>query len=240
MINDPIRDLETLLLEVASSFERPALASSLSAEDMVLTDAIARSGAAIDVFVIDTGRLHAETLALLATARTLYPLSFEVIKPQEADVLNYVDRHGLNAFYESVDLRQRCCAIRKVEPLQRALEGRTAWVTGQRRAQGADRAQLQEREHDAARGLAKFNPLAAWTDADVREYVALYQVPVNPLHARGYPSIGCEPCTRAIRPGEDPRAGRWWWEQNSAKECGLHVHPATSAVPATAEREMIR
>lgn len=238
MIDDLVRELEALLLEVGQAHERPALASSLSAEDMLLTDAIARCRAAIGVFVIDTGRLHAETLALLDTARRLYPLPFEVFKPQEGEVLDYVQRNGLNAFYDSVELRQRCCAIRKVEPLQRALTGRTAWITGQRRVQGADRARLQEREHDSARSIAKFNPLAAWADDDVREYVALYQVPVNPLHARGYPSIGCEPCTRASRPGEDARAGRWWWEQNAAKECGLHLHVASPGTETLAAREL--
>ncbi len=140
-----------------------------------------------------------------------------------AAVEAYVKDHGLNAFYESVDLRKSCCGIRKVEPLNRALAGVEAWVTGQRREQSVTRTELHEQEHDAARGIEKYNPLAEWTEADVWAYLRHFDVPVNPLHARGYPSIGCEPCTRAIRPGEDSRAGRWWWESRDTKECGLHI-----------------
>jgi phosphoadenosine phosphosulfate reductase len=216
--------LHELLARVVADFRRPALASSLSAEDMALTHAIAELHVPIDVFVIDTGRLHAETLELLATARRHFGIAIDVLTPDAAQVRDYVEHHGNNAFYDSVDLRHRCCEIRKVEPLARALAGRDAWLTGQRRAQSPERAGLQEREFDAARGIAKFNPLAAWSDRELNEYIEQHDIPVNPLHARGYPSIGCEPCTRAVRPGEDPRAGRWWWEQDARKECGLHLH----------------
>jgi phosphoadenosine phosphosulfate reductase len=143
--------------------------------------------------------------------------------PLEAQVAGFVRQHGLNGFYDGVAERHLCCGIRKVEPLGRALEGRDAWLTGQRRAQGPERASLPLEETDLDRGIAKHNPLAFWSDEDVRGYIARHDVPLNALHARGYPSIGCEPCTRAVRPGEDPRAGRWWWERGTAKECGLHL-----------------
>jgi phosphoadenosine phosphosulfate reductase len=208
---------------IAAAHRRPALASSLGLEDMVLLDAIAAADLPIDVFVIDTGRLHDETLQLLDTARTRYARRIEVLRPLPERVDAFVRAHGLNGFYDGVAERHLCCAIRKVEPLGRALAGRDAWLTGQRRAQGPERVGLRLEEVDADRGIAKYNPLADWSDAALNDYVARHGVPVNALHARGYPSIGCEPCTRAIRPGEDPRAGRWWWEQGTAKECGLHL-----------------
>jgi phosphoadenosine phosphosulfate reductase len=218
---------------IGSRFGRAALASSLSAEDMVLTHVIATTGAPIDVFVIDTGRLHAETLELLDRTRRRYDIDILVLRPQDSAVDDYVTRFGLNAFYESVELRHRCCEIRKVEPLERALKGRDAWLTGQRRAQGPDRAALTLEELDDARGIPKFNPLALWSNEAVWEFIRRHDVPFNPLHRRGYPSIGCEPCTRAIKLGEPARAGRWWWEADDAKkECGLHVVPTTSTVAA--------
>ena len=224
------RDLDALLIHIGERFERPALASSLSVEDMVLTHAIAEAGAKIAVFVIDTGRLHAETLALLDTARRRYDIELAVYRPEPAAVDAYVAAHGPDGFFDSVSLRLECCRIRKVEPLERALAGRTAWLTGQRRAHGPDRAQLPLREHDEARGIAKFNPLALWSDAQVWDFARAHGVPTNPLHQRGYPSIGCEPCTRAIRPGEPMRAGRWWWEDGAHKECGLHLHAPAARV----------
>lgn len=227
------RELRTQIADIGRRFGRAALASSLSAEDMVLTHAIVSGDASIDVFVIDTGRLHAETLDLLAATRKRYALEILVLQPDSSAVDTYVSTHGDNGFYESVELRQRCCHIRKVEPLERALVGRDAWLTGQRRAHGAARANLGVAELDAARGIPKFNPLANWSDDAVWHYVEHYQVPVNPLHARGYPSIGCEPCTRAIKPGEDPRAGRWWWETQTNKECGLHVLQPVTAIQVT-------
>jgi phosphoadenosine phosphosulfate reductase len=211
------------LQRIGKSHARAALASSLGAEDMVLLDAIARSAAPIDVFVIDTGRLHLETLQLLDLARARYGRSIAVFRPLEAQVEGFVRQHGLNGFYDGVAERHLCCGIRKVEPLGRALEGRDAWLTGQRRAQGPERAALPLEETDVDRGIAKHNPLADWSDEDLRRYVERHDVPVNALHARGYPSIGCEPCTRAVRPGEDSRSGRWWWERGTAKECGLHL-----------------
>lgn len=223
------------VLRDAAGVGNVALASSLSAEDMVLTHLIAKGALSISVFTIDTGRLHEETLALVPAAREKLGVEIEVFHPQADAVASYVRDHGANAFYESLELRKSCCHIRKVEPLERALRGKSAWVTGQRRDQAVTRIELPEREHDEARGIEKFNPLADWSWDDVIAYAAAFEVPINPLHARGYISIGCDPCTRAIRPGEDPRAGRWWWENSDSKECGLHVTPLptqASKVPA--------
>ena len=211
------------LHHIGARHARAALASSLGAEDMVLLDAIVRSGAKIEVFVIDTGRLHEETLQLLDVARARYGRPIRVFRPLEAPVADFVRQHGVNGFYDGVAERHLCCGIRKVEPLGRALAGRDAWLTGQRRAQGPERALLQLEETDLDRGIAKHNPLADWSDEAILSYIERHHVPVNALHARGYPSIGCEPCTRAVKPGEDPRAGRWWWERGTAKECGLHL-----------------
>ncbi len=218
-----IARLNALIDSIAARHKSVKLASSLAAEDMLLTHAILSRGAAIGIFSLNTGRLHAETLGMIDAVRERYGYEIEQFHPQTDAIDEYVAQHGLNAFYESVELRKRCCEIRKVEPLNRALGGVEAWVTGQRREQSVTRAELHEQEQDAARGIAKYNPLADWSEADVWAYLKAFDVPVNPLHARGYPSIGCEPCTRAVRPGEDSRAGRWWWESRDTKECGLHI-----------------
>lgn len=228
------------LLRAASRFERAALASSLSVEDQVLTHLIVQHQLSIDVFAIDTGRLPAETLATLEATERQVGVRIEVRHPNADAVAAYVTDHGANAFYESVELRKACCHIRKVEPLQRALAGRGAWVTGQRRAQASSRTTLAEREFDAANGLDKFNPLASWSTEQVWAYARAHGLPTNPLHERGYPSIGCEPCTRAVKPGEDIRAGRWWWEIKDAhtSECGLHsLNASVSNQSAAAEAE---
>lgn len=208
---------------------RLALASSMSAEDMVLMDIITAAALPVTVFTLDTGRLHTETVELISRAQAHFGLNIEVYRPDPSAVEDYVGRNGANAFYESTGLRKTCCGIRKVEPLRRALAGKSGWITGQRRDQSATRTDLKSREFDVAHGIEKFNPLADWSWQDVLEYAAARNVPLNPLHARGYVSIGCEPCTRAIRPGEDPRAGRWWWENSDSKECGLHVAPFVAA-----------
>jgi phosphoadenosine phosphosulfate reductase len=214
---------------IVADFGNVAFASSLGAEDMVLTDAILTTGLPIAIFTLDTGRLPRETLDLLDRIRHRYAHEIEVYRPDAAEVAGYVAEFGLNAFYQSVDLRQRCCHIRKVKPLARALAGRDAWLTGLRRAQAVTRADLPPREFDATHGLIKFNPLADWSEQQVWAYIHERKVPYNALHDRGYPSIGCEPCTRAIRPGEDIRAGRWWWESSESKECGIHVSPPATA-----------
>ncbi|ALM81880.1 phosphoadenylyl-sulfate reductase [Bordetella sp. N] len=211
------------LADIARRHPDAALASSLAAEDMLLTHAILDGGVALGIFTLDTGRLHAETLALLDQIETRYGRGPQIYRPDTAAVQAHVDAHGAFAFYESVDLRKACCEIRKVEPLRRALAGRSAWITGQRRAQSTTRAELPEEEQDTTFNLYKFNPLADWSEDEVWAAIHAFGVPYNPLHDQGYPSIGCEPCTRAIRPGEDVRAGRWWWESSDSKECGLHA-----------------
>ena len=210
------------LARIAADFSPAVFASSLAAEDMVLTDLILKAKLPIGIFTLETGRLHAETLGMLDRIKQTYGYDVTPYRPEPAAVDAYVAQNGLNAFYDSVEMRKACCGIRKVEPLNRALAGNRAWVTGQRRAQSTTRAGLDVQESDAAHGRLKFNPLADWSEADVWDYIRANDVPYNPLHDKGYPSIGCEPCTRAIQPGEDVRAGRWWWENPDSKECGLH------------------
>ena len=226
--------LREALAEIAENFAPASLATSFGAEDMVLTDLIAREFPSIGIFTIDTGRLPAETIALRDEVVARYGVALRVYMPDPLAVAAYVAEHGRDGFYESLAKRKACCHLRKVEPLGRALAGLLGWITGLRRDQAPTRAQVGEHEFDAAHGLLKFNPLADWTHEDVWDYVRRNAVPVNALHARGYPSIGCEPCTRAVRPGEDPRAGRWWWESRDTTECGLH--PVIPLVPAPASR----
>lgn len=221
-IASKVEALEKLLTHAADEFDSIALASSLAAEDNVLFDVIARLKLNIRVFSLNTGRLHQQTLDVAPALQAKYGQTVQWFEPQAEAVDAYVKNKGLDAFYESVALRKECCGIRKVEPLARALKGAQAWVTGQRQAQAATRATLPVREFDADRGIEKFNPLADWSEADVWTYIRQYNVPVNALHFEGFPSIGCEPCTRAITIGEDIRAGRWWWEDPTSKECGLH------------------
>lgn len=218
-----IAALENALRDIARDHAPAALASSLGAEDMVLTDLICKHAPQIGIFTLDTGRLPEETYRLIQLVRSRYGRDVEVYFPRAEAVQQYVARHGPNAFYESVELRKACCHMRKVEPLQRALKGKKAWVTGLRRQQSAARKDLALSEWDEEHGLRKFNPLADWTRDEVWSYIRHFDVPYNVLHDKGYASIGCAPCTRAISAGEDERDGRWWWEQESAKECGLHV-----------------
>lgn len=203
------------------------IACSFGVEDMLLVHEAARAGRDLDVtpriFLLDTGRLHQETYDLLDRARDKYGIPFEVYAPDTVTVEELVRRDGPNSFYRSVDDRKACCDVRKVRPLRRALAGARAWVTGMRRAQATTRATLEVAERDAGNGgLLKLSPLAAWEEPEVWAFVKEHRVPVHALHAKGYPSIGCAPCTRAVQPGEDVRAGRWWWESPDHKECGLH------------------
>jgi phosphoadenosine phosphosulfate reductase len=214
---------EATLARIADQYSPAVLASSLAAEDMVLTDMILRARLPIAIFSLETGRLHQETLGVLERIRERYDYEVKLYRPEAEAVDAYVRQNGLNAFYDSVELRKECCRIRKVEPLRRALARNKAWITGQRRGQSSTRAELAVQERDEAHGMEKFNPLADWSEHDVWQYIRINGVPYNPLHDKGYPSIGCEPCTRAIRPDEDVRAGRWWWESADTKECGLHV-----------------
>jgi len=221
--DDVLSGTRSLLERIAADFSPAVFASSLAAEDMVITDLILRAKLPITIFTLETGRLHAETVGMIDRIRETYAYEVVLYKPEAAAVASYVAANGLNAFYDNIEMRKECCRIRKVEPLKRALTGKQAWITGQRRAQSTTRSELAMQEHDAAHGLQKFNPLADWSEDDVWHYIRSHQVPYNPLHEKGYPSIGCEPCTRAIEPGEDIRAGRWWWESPDSKECGLHV-----------------
>jgi phosphoadenosine phosphosulfate reductase len=218
-----VTDTQATLARIARDFTPAVFASSLAVEDMVLTDLILRAKLPIGIFTLETGRLHKETLGVIDRIRETYGYEVELFKPETSAVDAYVQNNGLNAFYDSIDMRKECCRIRKVEPLNRALAGKKAWITGQRRAQSATRATLDVQENDEAHGMTKFNPLTDWSEEDVWNYIRSNKVPYNPLHDQGYPSIGCEPCTRAIQPGEDVRAGRWWWENPETKECGLHV-----------------
>ena len=217
---------------VAQEHAPAALASSLGAEDMVLTDALLRAHLNVDIFTLDTGRLHPQTVSLLDAIRSRYGYEIRVYRPDPDAVAEYVERFGVDAIYNSVALRQCCCHIRKVEPLRRALEGKRAWITGLRRSQSLTRRALAEQEHDTEHGLWKFNPLAQWSERDVWDYIRAYEVPYNALHDQGYRSIGCAPCTRPTAAGEDIRAGRWWWENEQSKECGLHRRVAPDSEPA--------
>ena len=215
-----------LLRDIAANFSPATLASSLGAEDMVLTDLILRNKLDIEIFSLDTGRLPAETYTLMAAVQKHYGYKLKLYYPRHELIETYTHEHGINAFYDSIELRKRCCHIRKVEPLQRALAGKKAWITGQRAQQAATRDGLPHRQYDEGSGLEKFNPLADWTEKEVWAYIRSQGVPYNALHDKHYPSIGCAPCTRAISVGEDIRAGRWWWEDSENKECGLHVKRA--------------
>lgn len=218
--------VKALLHEVARDFSPSALANSLGAEDMVLTDLIVKEGLDIGIFSLDTGRLPLETYDLIAEVQRHYGLRLELYYPDHRSVERFTRGHGINAFYDSVELRKACCHARKVEPLQRALAGRKAWITGLRAQQAATRTTLPVREFDAANGLEKFSPLADWSEKEVWAYIRLHDIPYNKLHDRFYPSIGCAPCTRPVAIGEDIRAGRWWWEDPKSKECGLHIKRA--------------
>lgn len=200
-------------------------ASSLGEEDQVLTDMIAKVAPQIQVFTLDTGRLFQETYELIAKTQKRYNLNFKVYYPDTEAVEDMVENHGINLFYESVANRKLCCGIRKVEPLGRALRNIDAWICGLRRSQSVTRSMLETFEWDEQNQKIKISPLADWSLDQVHEYIKKHNVDVNPLHAQGFISIGCASCTRAVKPGEDIRAGRWWWETPEQKECGLHNNP---------------
>lgn len=222
-LQQKIEQTVAVLRDAVGSYTPVAFANSLGAEDMVLTDLIAKQGLDIEIFSLDTGRLPQETYDLMQEVRKRYGVPLKVYFPDCSQVEKYVAEFGANAFYDSVELRKRCCYIRKVEPLKRALAGKKAWITGMRRDQAVTRGTLEVSSFDADHGLQKFNPLLDWSNTEVWEYIKANDVPYNKLHDRFYPSIGCAPCTRAVTPGEDIRAGRWWWENPENKECGLHV-----------------
>jgi phosphoadenosine phosphosulfate reductase len=219
-------DLKGRIALAASLGGRVVFTTSLGIEDQVITHVIGEHRLDIDVVTLQTGRLFAETVQLITDTEERYGIEIRKFYPEKSDLDGYIAQYGLNGFYDSVEARHACCGVRKVKPLARALTGATAWVTGLRRGQSGNRAETPFAEYDAERHLIKINPLADWDIDQINTLVADEAVPVNPLHARGYPSIGCEPCTRAIKPGEPERAGRWWWENDEKRECGLHVPEA--------------
>ena len=214
------------LADIDRHFSPAVFASSLGAEDMVLTDLIVREKLSIAIFSLDTGRLPTETYELMEAVQKHYGLKLKLYYPRHDLIEAYTRENGINAFYDSVELRKGCCHIRKVEPLQRALAGKKAWITGLRAQQAATRDGLPQRQYDEGNGLEKFNPLTDWNEKEVWAYIRSNDVPYNALHDKFFPSIGCAPCTRAISIGENIRAGRWWWENPESKECGLHVKRA--------------
>lgn len=249
---DKLAETRALLQQAAIEFTSAngealiTQASSLGAEDVVITHLINSLGLNLPIFVLETGALHAETLALLKQTIQSSQAPVAVFKPNNEAVVQFVAREGSEAMYQSITLRKACCAIRKLEPLARALQGKQAWITGLRREQSGNRADVPLRDTSEltsgqADGRTKFNPLAHWTWGDVWHFIATEGVAYNPLHDRFFPSIGCAPCTRAISLGEDFRAGRWWWEAEldggKAKECGLHASkphaPGHAATPIT-------
>jgi len=202
--------------------DRIAFATSLGAEDQVITEMIASAGHEMKIFTLETGRLFQETYDLLDITREKYGLDIDVCFPDHVDVEEMVNTKGINLFYKNVENRKLCCFIRKTEPLKRALQGMDAWICGLRRDQSPGRAAIHAVEWDAIHQKIKVNPLADWTTGQVWDYIHSHKIPYNTLHDKGYASIGCLPCTRPIDPGEDIRAGRWWWETLGNKECGLH------------------
>ena len=205
-----------------------AISTSFQKEGMVVIDMASRIAPAVRVFTIDTGRLPEETYRMIDTVRERYGIQVEVVFPDASEVASMVSSHGPNLFYREVSSRMLCCHIRKVRPLERKLATLKAWVVGLRRSQGESRRGVPKVE--TASGAVKISPLADWSAADVDRYIRDFQVPVHPLYERGYTSIGCAPCTRPVMPGEDERAGRWWWEQDESKECGIHFLPNGQAV----------
>ena len=232
---EKLAESQALLQRAAKEFSPVTQASSLGAEDVVITHLINSLQLRIPVFVLETGALHHETLALLERTQANSPSDIHVYRPEQPSVLHFIRKEGQDAIFKSMEQRKACCNIRKMEPLSRALKGQRAWITGLRKEQSQARADVplidtseeakgtDANNNSPSRGLIKLNPLANWTWGDVWHYIAINKVDYNPLHDAFFPSIGCAPCTRGISLGEDFRAGRWWWEEETAKECGLHV-----------------
>ena len=223
------------LRAAVAEYKNVTYANSLGAESMVLTDLIWREVPTIDMFSIDTGRLFPETYELIERLQRRYDRGLRIFFPDGSQVERWVARNGINGFRNSVEERQDCCRIRKIEPFRRALDGKNAWVTGIRKGQSASRALATPVEWDAEYGLHKISPMLDWSEKDVWAYIRKLRLPYNTLHDTGFPSIGCAPCTRAVQAGDDARSGRWWWERPESRECGLHPRrkaPAAVPVPA--------
>jgi len=224
--------VRTALAAAVRTHGRVVYANSLGAEAMVLTDIIWTHVPEVEIFSIDTGRLHQETYDLIEKLQWRYRRTLRLVHPRAEALERFTTEHGVNGFYHSLEARLSCCEVRKVEPFKRAIAGYAAWVTGVRREQSAARALAQPLEWDGQYGLYKVSPLLEWSEAEIWQYIRERKLPYNVLHDRQFPSIGCAPCTRAIQPGESHRAGRWWWEQPESRECGLH--PRVRAVAAEA------
>lgn len=223
VLPERITVLDNRLTMITQRFDSVVMASSLAAEDMIISDRIAALMLPIRVITLNTGKLHEETVALIDAVRNQLGIVIDVFSPNIQAAHEIERQYGSGMMYDSVLLRKKCCYIRKIEPLNRALSGAKAWITGQRRQQSMTRQELQFEEYDDARQMAKFNPIFDWTNDEIWTYVQTHHVPINTLYYQGYSSIGCEPCTRPVKNDEDIRAGRWWWEQQDSKECGLHV-----------------
>ena len=223
-LNEKLLDSSTkeIISYFVENFNNVALSSSLGVEDQVLTDLLLNKDKNANIFTLDTGRLHPETYDVMDATNLKYQIKINVFFPQNQMVEELYQTQGINGHYESIDNRKRCCNIRKIEPLNRALENVDIWITGLRASQSITRIDMPLVEYDAAFDVIKVNPLIKWSETDVWDYIKENRVPYNKLHDKGFPSIGCAPCTRAIKEGEDVRAGRWWWENPEHKECGLH------------------
>lgn len=222
-------DLDEVLLELTKEFPgQVTFSTSFSFEDQVITHKIVSNSLPVTIFTLDTGRLFPETYSVWSATNEKYNTRIKAYYPDHSLLENFIAVKGPNSFYESVENRKGCCHIRKVEPLKRALKGNAVWITGLRAEHSADRHDMPQVEWDEGNKIIKYHPILHWTTEDVKQYISKNDIPYNPLHDKGFVSIGCAPCTRAIRPGEDFRAGRWWWEDNTKKECGLHVHEQAS------------
>ncbi len=221
--NSPAQEVLNYFLDAYKN--KIALASSMGAEDQVLTQMIASIDPAAKIFTLDTGRLFPETYDLIEKTNARYKINIEIFFPERDQVEKMVSEKGINLFYDSIENRKLCCHIRKIVPLKRALEGLEVWISGLRRSQSVTRHKVETVEWDCGNQLLKINPLINWEEEDVWNYIKENDIPYSTLHNRGFASIGCQPCTRAVNPGEDIRAGRWWWENPELKECGLHVKP---------------
>ncbi|MEM6463087.1 MAG: phosphoadenylyl-sulfate reductase [Pseudomonadota bacterium] len=221
--------LEERLAHLTRGRTNAVFTTSLGIEDQVLTAALANAVSSVRIVTLETGRLFDETIALIERTEARFGIAIERFRPDPGQLEDFIGRFGINGFYESVEARHACCGVRKLEPLARALHAADLWITGLRRGQSGNRSAVPFVEWDPSRGLFKANPLADWDIDRIGAYADDHAVPINPLHDRGYPSIGCAPCTRAIKPGEDERAGRWWWENDDKRECGLHVVKAATS-----------
>ena len=230
LLPQKVADSIALLRAAVQDYGRVVYSSSLGVESIVLTDLIWEHAPQVDIFTVDTGRLPEQTLELLERIERRYKRRIRVVYPEAPAVQNYVADNGINGFYHSLAQRQSCCAIRKIEPFRRAVLGYNAWVTGVRHEQSEARASTRAVEWDERYRMQKVSPLLAWTQDEIWEYVRSKKLPYNPLHDLGYPSVGCAPCTRAIEPGQDSRAGRWWWENPDTRECGLQPRRAPESI----------